>query len=254
MKLQQKVITFFSIMLFCFFTALPYPYRFQRLLLLDKDTQDIKNCVDIIYDHHIAVDDFAKKPSISKVKEGLLQLDEQHALSTPDRTLLAAFRTLNKRKFESGNAKKKGGVEGKIDLLWESTEPQSVNPNAEKFIKYAAGLFSKEFTGANNITFIDSDTYRQNSFIFLAFEAMRKELVPMHSTAELSWIPIGVTEYFKTTSCDITTSRQYCDLMNIKDTESREKVAKKWSALQDEYKTKILPFFTKLLQSNDNAQ
>ncbi|MFA6066789.1 MAG: ankyrin repeat domain-containing protein [Candidatus Babeliaceae bacterium] len=246
---RQKAITFFSIILFCCpFITLSYPYRFQRLISLEKDGKTIKKCVDFISDAHIQVPDFAKKPSMKKVKAGLLKVDEQHALSTPERTLLAALRTLNKP----------GRKE--IDLLWEFVPNSEYYSIAEvDFIAYGGNILLQEFQDANNITFINSDTHRRGKVIFdalfnLAFIHADRGL----SSEELKSITIkklldSLDAFFDDTPCDTNTNRQFCDLSKITDAESHKITQADWLFFKNLYQKEARPIFSNILQCKVNA-
>ncbi|MFA6066790.1 MAG: ankyrin repeat domain-containing protein [Candidatus Babeliaceae bacterium] len=246
--LKQKVITFFSIMLLCYsFITLSYPYRFQRLISLEKDGKTIKKCVDFIYDFHIKVPDFAKRPSIKKVKEGLLKVDEQHALSTTERTLLAALRTLN----QPGDAK--------IDLLWEFVPgSEKVSAAETHFLLYGGKILSQESKDANTITFINSDTYRTKKAFGALFNLAYIDSKHGLSSDALNAITIkelleSLDAFFDDTPCDTNTDRQFCDLSKITDTEIYEVAKKNWLDFKKIYETKARPIFSNILQRNSNA-
>ncbi|MFA6066423.1 MAG: ankyrin repeat domain-containing protein [Candidatus Babeliaceae bacterium] len=238
--LKQKVITLCLIIFLCsFLTVLSYPYRFQRLMLLDKNTQDIKKCVDIIYDIHIMAPDFAKKPSRKNVREGLLKLDERHALSTPERILLAVLRTLNKQADE------------KIDLLWELVQNAEFYPATQlDFMSYGGKVFPKEFKNSNNITFINSDTYRAK---FNAITSIANN-GPQYSSAKIVDIKSGLDNFFNIDlSCEKHTIRQFCDLFKITDKDNFTLAKKDWLSFKELYEKEAKPIFNDILKHKAHA-
>ncbi|MBI2774471.1 ankyrin repeat domain-containing protein [Candidatus Dependentiae bacterium] len=138
------------IAMFIYSTAQSAPYQFRRIVIL-KDNKIIKT-IDLISDFHQPVHEMVKKPSR---KQKLLSLDERHAFTAAERTLLITLRRLAKQNKQ-------------IQLLWEETLvekgwilPKLNNPVEMDWIVYSHHL-KEEFSPLKKaaIVYENGDTYR----------------------------------------------------------------------------------------------
>ncbi|MFA6066043.1 MAG: hypothetical protein WC707_02560 [Candidatus Babeliaceae bacterium] len=220
-----------SILLFSC-TLMPFPYRFQRLVRLENDKKTIKHCVDFIYDYHAFTKDSAKRPSKKMVKKGVLKPEEQALLSTGERTLLGALRTLDR---EAGEP---------VDLLWEHATFFESIPNIEaQFIDYGGKTFLQELQeGVHWLTFTNSDTYRRKYFSDFMDKTYVNKIVDVIASLD---------ELFGTTSpCSSDSDHPYCRIQKISNKTHRIEIRDYWSAfILHDYKTKIRPLLNTVLPS-----
>lgn len=131
-----------------------YPYRFTRLMLLDKDKK-IEKTVDLISDRHVEIHEKVKRRS--RGQKSLLSAEETSIFTTTERSLLSTLRTIHETASE------------KIDLLWEYVaDENNLLPNQSHFIFYGGKQARSIFIPHNSknqagLFFKDSDTQRKEA-------------------------------------------------------------------------------------------